>query len=934
MDEEKIIEERKNKLVGFLKKRQFWTILGLVIILILGAYLRSLPMQDHGNAIPSLSQFITGKSFEGTPGLWDVAKNDWTLGPDLDPWLFTRYAREMIEKSSLPEIDMMRNVPLGFRASSELQMVAYMIVITYKITNMFGVYNLIFAAALMPVLLFLLTIVAFFLFVREIFRSEEESSKTRANIIALVSTLFMTVIPAFLSRTVAGIPEKEAVGFFFMFAAFYFLLKSWKSKKLMNSFIFSVLSGIATALMGLTWGGVSYIYTTVSISTLIAFLINKINKKETILYASWVITSFTIPLLFSTRYSIMSFITSLDTGFASAILFIIIFHFFLWNTKIKNILGKVNFFNETKIPRNIISLIIGIIVIILLIITILGPEFIINKINGLNKTLLSPTTGRWSLTVAENRQPYFREWANEFGPTLANLPNVPIMFWLFFIGSVVLFKKLLNKLNKKHAWILTGLYVLFFFGLVFSRYAPHPAFFDGEDFISKLFYFGSALLFIGFIIYYYIKYEKSKNKGFEEIGYEYILLFSLFALCLFTARSAVRLIMVLGPVAPIFSSYLIVELVDIFRKTKDETWKIIFGAFMILVLIAGIFCFYSYYQSIKSQSYNFVPSYYNQQWQKAMKWVREETPKTAIFAHWWDYGYWVQSIGERATVTDGGNAITFWNYWTGRLVLTGDNQNDALGFLYNHNATHLLVDSSDIGKYGAFSSIGSDKNYDRYSWIGTFLIDERQTEETKNETRYAYLGGIALDENLIINENDKEVLLPGQKTGVGAVILPLIKNGSQTGFSQPYAIMVYNGVNHKVNLRYLSIGEKFLDFKSGIESAAFVFPQIIPNNQGGVSKNDIGAIMFISPRLLRGYLAQKYILNDPFNKFPNFKVVHKEESIIVNSLKSQGMDVSDFIYFQGVQGPITIWKIEYTGKEKVDLKYIDKDASKYIDWEL
>jgi len=35
---------------------------------------------------------------------------------------------------------------------------------------------------------------------------------------------------------------------------------------------------------------------------------------------------------------------------------------------------------------------------------------------------------------------------------------------------------------------------LFFFGLVFSRYGPHPAFFDGEDLISKTFYFGSALL--------------------------------------------------------------------------------------------------------------------------------------------------------------------------------------------------------------------------------------------------------------------------------------------------------------------------------------------------------------------------------------------------------------------------------------------------------
>ena len=136
----------------------------------------------------------------------------------------------------------------------------------------------------MPVLLFILTIVAFFLFVREIFSGEEESSKNKANIIALISTLFMITIPAFLSRTVAGIPEKESVGFFFMFAAFYLFLKAWKSKKPANYIIFGVLSGIATALMGLTWGGVVYIYVTIATATLVAFMLNRVGKKETIVY--------------------------------------------------------------------------------------------------------------------------------------------------------------------------------------------------------------------------------------------------------------------------------------------------------------------------------------------------------------------------------------------------------------------------------------------------------------------------------------------------------------------------------------------------------------------------------------------------------------------------------------------------------------------------
>ena len=77
----------------------------------------------------------------GKPGLWDITTNDWTLGPDLDPWLFTRYAKTIIEQGSLPRMDMMRNVPLGFDTSIELQMVSYMIVLTHKVVNFFGKYS-------------------------------------------------------------------------------------------------------------------------------------------------------------------------------------------------------------------------------------------------------------------------------------------------------------------------------------------------------------------------------------------------------------------------------------------------------------------------------------------------------------------------------------------------------------------------------------------------------------------------------------------------------------------------------------------------------------------------------------------------------------------------------------------------------------------------
>jgi len=403
---------------------------------------------------------------------------------------------------------------------------------------------------------------------------------------------------------------------------------------------------------------------------------------------------------------------------------------------------------------------------------------------------------------------------------------------------------------------------------------------------------------------------------------------------IFTIRGRWRLIMVLGPIASIFVGYLIVESFLKFRKTNDETNKMLLGVVLILILLSSIFSFWVFYQTVKIESYNTVPSYYNHQWQKAMNWVREETPKDAVFGHWWDYGYWVQSIGERATVLDGGNLIVYWNYLMARHVLTGDNQDDALEFLYNHNTTHFLIDSSDIYKYESYSSIGSDKNFDRSSEMDAFLLDEEQTQKVKNQILLVYPGNIVLDEDMIIKENGKEILLPKQNVGVGAIIIPVIKDDEGIiSFQQPYIILIYNGKQYKQNLRYVSIEGEFIDFNSGIEAAVFVFPRIMPNNQG-LSQNPLGAVIYLSPRLVRGMMVQKYILNDPFDNFQNFKLVHTEQNLIVEDLNNQGMNLPEFIYYQGIQGPIKIWEIEYTGKEKIKEEYLDKDASKYIDIKL
>jgi len=39
-------------------------------------------------------------------------------------------------------------------------------------------------------------------------------------------------------------------------------------------------------------------------------------------------------------------------------------------------------------------------------------------------------------------------------------------------------------------------------------------------------------------------------------------------------------------------------------------------------------------------------------WIETLEWIKMNTPENAVFASWWDYGYWIQTMGERASLAD------------------------------------------------------------------------------------------------------------------------------------------------------------------------------------------------------------------------------------------------------------------------------------------
>ncbi|MFH1308576.1 MAG: STT3 domain-containing protein [Patescibacteria group bacterium] len=845
-------------------KKVFWgvIILALLVIVILSAVVRT----------------------ANVPKLIDISTNSYTLGPDLDPFLYLRHAKE-INTGTLEIPDIMRQAPIGARNFATVNMVPALITGLYGFLKIFSPeVSIEFAAIIIPVVMFSITLFIFFLFALKLFSFM--TTKKRAGIIALVSTALYAFIPIMLHRTVAGIPELESFGMVFLWLAFYFFLFAWDSKK-GKMLLFGALSGVSTGLMMWTWGGFKYIFMTIGLAAFIFFFINKQKKKNFLIYASWLVPALLINLLRQTNLSAFTSIT--DTGFALGIFLILILDFVLseqWvNKKFK--------LNKIKLPQSVITLLV---VVVLAIIgtLIFNPALIPETFSSILDGLLSPFgKGRVGLTIAENRAPYFTEVIGSFGSALV---------WIFIFGVIYLFYAATKHFSRKPKWTLNIFFILFIVTFIFSRISPN-SFLNGENFISQLIYFGGIILFLLTVVIMYIKaYTKEDHKllgDFSSINSAYIVLLSFVVWAIVSMRGAIRLFFIISPALILCASYLPVKLSEYWQKNKDGLIKVVLIAGIILCVIFLALTLRDYYQSTSSEAKWSVPNAYSQQWQLAMGWVRENTPENSIFVHWWDYGYWVQTLGERPTVTDGGHQNGFWDHTTARYLMTARNEKTALQLCKAHNVSYYLLDSTDVGKYSAYSSIGShEEQGDRLSWIPTLMLNEQQTQETADGMLYFYNAGMVLDEDF----EWEGKLYPRHKAAIGAVFLLIDKETDS--LKDLSAVIVYNNQQVTVPIQWAWFDGILMRVnENGLDSIFYIVPKITDTGM-----NPMGAALYLGEKTSNSQFTRLYLLEQS----SNFELVHSEQALVVTQLRNQyQLDIPDIIYAQGLHGPIKIFKVNY-----------------------
>ena len=447
------------------------------------------------------------------PSLKDSATGNWTLGPDLDPYLFLRNAIEISEDRNIGELDLMRYSPIGATSYVHNSLMPWAILGVHKIASIFSSeISITYAAIIAPVIFFVLSLLSFFLFVYALFSFKFSEDKSILG--ATIASFFYSFVPAMLHRTIAGIPELESLGMIFFWLAFLFFALAWKQEKATKQILFGTLSGLFTGIMAWSWGGYRYIYMILTFATLLAFLFNIKPKKNLMIFAPFVILGVLIEMIKTPASAIIGSFS--DYGFALVTLMILAVNFVLFYTKLKS-LKIVKKIEQFKIPQNVISILIaGILGIIALV--VLNPHLITHIFSETFVRLLKPFgEGRVGLTVAENRAPYFVEVLESFGG----------LVWIFLAGVFLIFSESIKFFKPKYKRVLNSVFILFVLTFVFSRTSQFSLL-NGENTFSRLLYLGGLVLFgltlFGLYLFSSIKKDKKTLEDFESIDVSSLIL--------------------------------------------------------------------------------------------------------------------------------------------------------------------------------------------------------------------------------------------------------------------------------------------------------------------------------------------------------------------------------------------------------------------------
>lgn len=473
--------------------------------------------------------------------------------------------------------------------------------------------------------------------------------------VGLLSAFFLVFCPAHISRTTAGFFDNEALGVLLTVLVFYFFVRTLKHDPILNG----TLAGLCLGYLGASWGAYLFALNLIPLAVLLLLIFRRFSYKLLLGYA----LNIFLGMLLMVRVPRVG--TTLLTGTSGLFPLLVL--------GLIAIIGLINWFK------------------------VFFPDI------NLRKVVIS------TIPIA-------------VAGTSATLYYLYREDKLEFLGGK--FLSVINPLERV---------------ALIESVAEHIPITWGQLFFN----FSIVLLFFPVGLYYCIK----RLSDIDLCALVYGLT------TLYFAASMVRLVLILAPPACLLAAFCVDTIIGSYIKSlKSKTYSfksninlvtILRGkinvahaipkdySLLIVIFFIIVLGFNAYWGSHISYDYFSTPDMILrgttqegepvqfQDWQEAMMFLREMTPKDAVVASWWDYGYIINVVGNRTTVVDNATSNKTQIAWMGYALMSPPEE--AVKVFKRFDVDYVLVHFT-----GAIGSGGGDE--------GKFIWMIRIAEENLNHT--------------------------------------------------------------------------------------------------------------------------------------------------------------------------------------------------------
>lgn len=625
----------------------------------------------------------------------------------LDPYMISRMAEAIVTSGNLPLIDVWRYFPYTTATSMLSKGNIVIPALLYHLVSPFMSFQA--WTQVYPALAGALMVLAMYFVGKEMFDGRA----------GLLAAFFLAASPAVLHRSSAGWFEKEPFAGFLMITSIYFVTRAWKR----TDWLSGIAAGAALGISSTVWGGTQFLYL---LYPLALFLVALVEED-----AEALVAAFTPTLLVGHILPVMLGQSNFITQFQLAGIGILVPLWIRYAVEEYDLVDRA--YQGYTLP---VTYVVGA---IFLFLSPLYSQLIARKVQGLIKKATQQTgvgTGAGVVggTVAENMPASGGQIIGQLGAVRARAvfkflgPATEFVSgWTFaLIGTTVLMMVLSYMVWDRYGdpgdLSARATYALFFpafFAITGALFFALP----GNNVGAFLFAFAVAVVGIGALSAF------PPEDGLSVERRWYLLIPFLWVIStLYGATQRSRLMFLTAQPVALMAGYGLSVGIGELRRSRlweeitqgvenvdaKRVYTVVLALVIVPVLAINGAAAYGMAQGIGGSP--------NQAWMQNLDYMRENTPPDSVILSWWDYGYWFQTIGGRASIADGGN-LGFYrvpgkNYnatpWKINFpladFLTAENYTNHLDWVQSLSVDYVVLDASMIGKYSAVSQIHHRNN--------------------------------------------------------------------------------------------------------------------------------------------------------------------------------------------------------------------------------